>query len=121
MEELLEKDIELITKQRKNSKNHTVLKLCDRLLLRKRAIIESVNDFLKNICQIEHSRHRSDCNFITNLVSELVTYSFLPKKPSIHFHCQDFLCSHNRGPMPQPQLSSSQVLFAYDFCLHKQN
>ena len=85
MEELLEKDIELITKQRKNSKNHKILKLCDHLLLRKRAIIESVNDFLKNICQIEHSRHRSGCNFITNLVSGLVAYSFLPKKPSIQF------------------------------------
>ena len=85
MEELLEKDIELITKQRKNSKNQKILKLCDRLLLRKRAIIESVNDFLKNICQIEHSRHRSGCNFITNLVSGLVAYSFLPKKPSIQF------------------------------------
>ena len=85
MEELLEQDIELITKQRKNSKNHKVLRLCDHLLLRKRAIIESVNDFLKNICQIEHSRHRSGCNFITNLVSGLVAYSFLPKKPSIQF------------------------------------
>ena len=85
MEELLEQDIELITKQRKNSKNHKLLKLCDHFLLRKRAIIESVNDFLKNICQIEHSRHRSSCNFITNLVSGLVAYSFLPKKPSIQF------------------------------------
>ena len=85
MEELLEQDIELINKQRKNSKHHKILKLCDHLLLRKRAIIESVNDFLKNICQIEHSRHRSGCNFITNLVSGLVAYSFLPKKSSIQF------------------------------------
>ena len=85
MEELLKKDITLITKQRKNSKNHKLLQLNDRFLLRKRAIIESVNDFLKNICQIEHSRHRSGCNFITNLVSGLVAYSFLPKKPSIQF------------------------------------
>ena len=85
MEELLKKDVELITKQRKNTKNHKLLQFSDRLLLRKRAIIESVNDFLKNICQIEHSRHRSGCNFITNLVSGLVAYSFLPKKPSIQF------------------------------------
>ena len=85
MEELLRKDVELITKQRKNTKNHKLLQFSDRLLLRKRAIIESVNDFLKNICQIEHSRHRSGCNFITNLVSGLVAYSFLPKKPSIQF------------------------------------
>ena len=85
MEELLKKDVELITKQRKNTQNHKLLQFSDRLLLRKRAIIESVNDFLKNICQIEHSRHRSGCNFITNLVSGLVAYSFLPKKPSIQF------------------------------------
>ena len=50
MEELLRKDVELITKQRKNTKNHKLLQFSDRLLLRKRAIIESVNDFLKNIC-----------------------------------------------------------------------
>jgi len=55
----------------------------DKILLRKRAIIECVNDFLKNICDIEHSRHRSINNFFTNVISALVAYSFLPKKPSI--------------------------------------
>ena len=85
MEDLFEKDIALITKQRKNSKHNKLLQFYDRLLLRKHAVIESVNDFLKNICQIEHSRHRSGCNFITNLVSGLVAYTFLPKKPSIQF------------------------------------
>ena len=78
MEELLQQDIELINKQRKNSKHYKILKLCDHLLLRKRAIIESVNDFLKNICQIEYSIHKRGCNFITNLVSGLVAYFFLP-------------------------------------------
>lgn len=53
--------------------------------IRKRAVIESINDFLKNICQIQHSRHRSSCNFITNLVSGLVAYTFLSKKPSTQF------------------------------------
>ncbi|MEP2170233.1 MAG: IS982 family transposase, partial [Polaribacter sp.] len=43
----------------------------------------SVNDVLKNTCQIEHSRHRSFDNFITNMISGLIAYSFLPKKPSI--------------------------------------
>ena len=85
MQELFEKDIQLITKQRKNNKNNQLLQFYDRILLRKRAVIESVNDFLKNICQIEHSRHRSGCNFITNLVSGFVAYTFLPKKPSIQF------------------------------------
>jgi len=56
----------------------------DKLLLRKRAVIESVNDFLKNICQIEHSRHRCIANFVVNLLSELIAYSFLPKNPSLN-------------------------------------
>ena len=83
-EDLLEQGVEFITKQKKNAKNPGMLCFFDRLLLRKRAVIESVNDFLKNICQIEHSRHRSCCNFVVNLVSGLVAYSFLPKKPSIY-------------------------------------
>ncbi|MBD8048316.1 transposase, partial [Clostridium faecium] len=45
--------------------------------------IETINDHLKNICQIEHSRHRSFTNFIVNIVSGLVAYGFLPKKPSL--------------------------------------
>ncbi len=56
----------------------------DKLLLRKRAVIESVNDFLKNICQIEHSRHRFIDNFFVNLLSALVAYSFIPKKLSLN-------------------------------------
>ena len=55
----------------------------DKLLLRKRAVIESVNDFLKNICQVEHTRHRSLVHFMVNLLAALVSYSFLPRKPSI--------------------------------------
>lgn len=58
--------------------------LQDKIILRKRAVIESVNDELKNICQIEHTRHRSFTNFITNLIAGLLAYSFLPKKPSIN-------------------------------------
>ncbi len=75
--------IKLVTKQKKNSKTKSLMELSDKILLRKRAVIESVNDFLKNICQIEHSRHRSCCNFVVNLVSGIAAYSFLPKKPSI--------------------------------------
>lgn len=84
-EKLWEKGVELVTKQKKNAKNPKMMCYSDRLLLRKRAVIESVNDFLKNTCQIEHSRHRSNCNFVVNLLSGLSAYSFLPKKPSLHF------------------------------------
>jgi hypothetical protein len=52
--------------------------------LRKRAIIESVNDQLKNICQIEHSRHRSPSNFLVHLLAGLIAFCHQPKKPSLH-------------------------------------
>lgn len=74
--------IHLIYKMRNNMKGGE-LPLKDRIMLRKRAVIESVNDELKNICQIEHTRHRSFTNFLTNLIAGLLAYSFLPKKPSI--------------------------------------
>jgi len=56
-----------------------------KLYLRKRSVIETVNDESKNICQIKHSRHRSFGNFLTNLVSAIIAYHFLPKKPSLKF------------------------------------
>ena len=55
----------------------------DKIMLRKRALIESVNDELKNIAQIEHSRHRSFANFVSNALSVIAAYCFFPKKPSI--------------------------------------
>jgi hypothetical protein len=76
--------IHLITGIRNNMKN-SLLSLCDKIMLRKRSVIETVNDELKNICQLEHSRHRSLANFLTNLVAGLIAYAFLPKKPSISF------------------------------------
>jgi len=60
--------------------------MSDKILLRKRAIIETVNDFLKNICHIEHTRHRCLANFFVNLLAGLVAYSFLPKKPSLRIN-----------------------------------
>jgi hypothetical protein len=75
--------IHLVYKRRKNMKKQN-LSDTDKLLLRKRALIESVNDELKNICCIEHSRHRSPKGFLINLVSALVAYHFLPKKPSLN-------------------------------------
>jgi hypothetical protein len=59
--------------------------MSDKILLRKRSIIETINDELKNICQIEHSRHRSFENFISNLISGLIAYCFFPKKPAIKY------------------------------------
>jgi len=76
--------IQLITSIRNNMKN-CLMTMSDKILLRKRSVVETVNDELKNICQVEHSRHRSPGNFLTNLVSGIIAYSFLPKKPSIKF------------------------------------
>ncbi len=75
--------IHFVYKLRNNMKGGEI-PLQDKIILRKRAIIESVNDELKNICQIEHTRHRSFTNFITNMIAGLLAYSFLPKKPSIN-------------------------------------
>ena len=56
----------------------------DKIMLRKRSLIETVNDQLKNICQVEHTRHRCFPNFIINLLSALAAFSFFDKKPSIN-------------------------------------
>ena len=74
--------IQLITKLKSNMKG-ALMSVSDRVLLRKRAIIESINDELKNIAQIEHSRHRSVCNFAANLLGAVAAYCYFPKKPSI--------------------------------------
>ena len=84
-EKLFEDGVHLITKIRKNMKNCLML-MQDKIALRKRALIETVNDELENMCQIEHTRHRSFDNFITNLLSGLIAYSFFPKKPSINLN-----------------------------------
>ncbi|EKP06216.1 transposase, IS4 family [Leptospira kirschneri str. 2008720114] len=89
-ESLYEKGIQLITKLKKNMKNK-LMPLVDKILLRKRAIIESVNDELKNICQIQHTRHRSFFNWAVNLLSGLVAFSFFPKKPSLNLKSKDNL------------------------------
>lgn len=83
-EQLFTDGIHLITGLKRNMKN-SLMSMNDKILLRKRAIIETINDELKNICQVEHSRHRSFGNFLTNLISGLLAYSFLPKKPSIKY------------------------------------
>jgi hypothetical protein len=75
--------VQLITKLRKNMKNK-LLPMLDKLLLRKRSLIETVHEQLKNISPIEHSRHRSVANFLINLVMDLIAYPYQPKKPSLH-------------------------------------
>ncbi len=80
--------IQLITGIRDKMKN-CLLELKDKIMLRKRSVIETINDELKNICQVEHSRHRSFENFISNLISGLIAYSFFPKKPAIKYDVEN--------------------------------
>ena len=82
---LVQHGIHLVTKARKNMRGR-LLTLTDKLLLRKRAIIESVNDQLKNVCHIEHTRHRSPRNFLVHLLCGLIAYCHQPKKPSLHLN-----------------------------------
>lgn len=82
-ERLFVDGIQLVTKIRKDMKN-SIMSSYDKLLLRKRAVIETINDELKNICQIEHSRHRSFAGFLVNLIAGLAAYCFMPKKPSVN-------------------------------------
>lgn len=81
-EELFDRGLQLITTIRKNMKPRIVL-LWDKLMLRKRSLIETVNDQLKNICQVEHTRHRSVNGFLVNLLAGLIAYTHQPKKPGI--------------------------------------
>jgi len=79
--------IQLITKLRRNMHNQ-LMSLADQLLLRKRAIAESIIDQLKHISQIEHTRHRSPLNFMVNVLCGLIAYCHQPNKPSLHLNAQ---------------------------------
>ena len=81
-EKLFEQGLQLITNHKKHMKQKLV-KLIDKIMLRKRSLIETVNDELKNVCQIEHSRHRSVWNFMVNILAGLIAYTYLPQKPSL--------------------------------------
>ena len=91
------KHLRIFTKLKSNMKG-ALMSVSDRLLLRKRAIIETVNDELKNIAQVEYSRHRCFDNFIVNLLGTIAAYCLFPKKPCINYkgplthslHCSEF-------------------------------
>ena len=68
---------------RTNMKNR-LMDVHDKIMLRKRSIIETINDMLKNVAQIVHTRHRSISNFIVNLLAGMGAYAFYDTKPSIN-------------------------------------
>jgi len=75
--------VQLITRLKSNMKN-CLMPLMDKLLLRKRAIIETIIDQLKNISQIEHSRHRSVGNYFADIIAGLIAYTYRDKLPSLN-------------------------------------
>jgi hypothetical protein len=88
-EKLSENDIDLVTTVRKNMKAKAISAF-DRAMLSKRYIIETVNDQLKNISQVEHSRHRSEVGFMLNVISGIVAYCLKKKKPRIKLSPSEF-------------------------------
>jgi hypothetical protein len=83
-------DIKLMTTLKKNMKAQAI-DAFDQLLLRKRSIIETINDQLKNIVDLEHSRHRSLPNYMSNIIASLVAYSYQDKKPALQLREADLL------------------------------
>ena len=83
-DELMKQGLKLVTGIKKNMKNK-LMPMMDKILLRKRFIIETINDQLKNISQIEHTRHRSVINAMLNIIAGIVAYTFQPKKPALRF------------------------------------
>ena len=80
---LFDRGVHIVTGIRTNMKNR-LMDVYDKIMLRKRSIIETINDMLKNVPQIVHTRHRSISNFIVNLLEGMAAYAFYDTKPSIN-------------------------------------
>ena len=87
-EDLFANGVQLITNIKSNMKNK-LIPIFDKLVLRKRFIIETIFDLLKNEFHLEHSRHRSPKNFIVNILAVLTAYCLRDQKPSIILPVQD--------------------------------
>ncbi len=92
---LFSNGIHLVTGLKSNMKNK-LLSIYDKIMLRKRSVIETINDELKNVAQAVHSRHRSVFNFSMNILSALAAYSFFDKKPAIN---EDFCIEQSDGQL----------------------
>ena len=93
-QELFQRGTQLVTKLRKGMKNK-LMSLKDKTLLKRRGLIESVNNKLKSSCQIEHHRHRSWWNFLVNLFGGLVAYCIDPNKPKMRFENEELVMLEN--------------------------
>jgi IS5 family transposase len=80
--QLWQRGLHVITGIRRNMKNY-LLPIADKIMLRKRFLIETVLDTLKSEMGLEHSRHRSPVNAMVHVLSCLAAYAFRPGKPTI--------------------------------------
>ncbi len=85
---LFERGLKLFTTLRNKMKSK-LMSMKDKILLRKRVLVETVNDQLKNISQLEHTRHRSVANFFINALAAITAYTLQPKKPHINLEGRD--------------------------------
>lgn len=83
-EEFFENGLHIVTKVRKNMKNK-LIPIQRKYELMKRGMIESVNDILMTVCDIEHTRHRKPINALVHMMTALVAYNYLDKKPTVIF------------------------------------
>lgn len=88
-EQLFQRGLHLITRIKSYMQNKR-MPFWDKVLLHKRAIVESVIDQLKNVCQIEHSRHRNPVNYFAEIVAGLIAYTYRPTLPSLNLRPDDF-------------------------------
>jgi hypothetical protein len=92
---LWDNGVHIVTGLRSNMKQR-LMPLYDKIMLRKRSVIESINDMLKNVAQLVHSRHRSVHNFIMNLLAAMGAYCFFSIKPKVKF---DFEVPESNGQL----------------------
>jgi hypothetical protein len=85
---LLEQGLIMVTGIRKNMKNR-LLEIWDKILLKKRSLIESIFNIMKNTLHLEHSRHRSVINAGVYFITTLIAYCWKPNKPKIKFNNQE--------------------------------
>ena len=83
-ERLFSRGLHLITGIKKTMKNK-LMDINDKIMLRKRSLIETVFDYLKNKFNLQHTRHRSPVNFLIHILSIVIAYQFKTNKPSISF------------------------------------
>lgn len=75
--------LQLLVKPKKNMKKDKLSLIDHQYYLRKRALIESVNDLLVTVCDLEHSRHRKPENAFAHMAGAIIAYQSFDQKPSI--------------------------------------